>query len=87
MTIDETAGQHSHPVLSREPLTLRPSTDDDLDVLADWFTDLEVFRWWGGHPLSRDEVGAWEKAGFRMERRWDDHPDGPAVLMRHSDPT
>jgi aminoglycoside 6'-N-acetyltransferase len=162
---------HSHPVLSRDALTLRPSTEDDLDVLAQWFADPEVFRWWGGHPLSRDEVAAkytgrrcprvesfivdldgrpigyvqyhlegpgeagldmmlvaeargqgwgpraarmlieylkgqrgwrditvdpaqdngrairaWEKAGFRMEGRWDDHPDGPAVLMRLSDP-
>lgn len=32
-------------------------------------------------------IRAWEKAGFRIQRRWDDHPDGPAVLMRLSDST
>ena len=37
---------------------LRPSTSDDLDQLAQWFVDPEVFRWWGGHPLSRGEVAA-----------------------------
>lgn len=27
-------------------------------------------------------IRAWEKAGFRVEREWSDHPDGPALLMR-----
>ena len=149
---------------------MRPSTDHDLDMLADWFGDPDVFRWWGGRPLARDDVAAkytgrrcptvesfiveldgraigyiqyhlegpgeagldmmlvpdardrgwgpraarmlvdhlrrdrgwhditvdpaqdnarairaWEKAGFRVERQWDDHADGPAVLMRLAD--
>jgi aminoglycoside 6'-N-acetyltransferase len=41
-----------------EKLTLRPSTDHDLDLLAEWFADPEVFRWWGGRPLGRDDVAA-----------------------------
>lgn len=31
-------------------------------------------------------IRAWEKAGFRVERQWDDHPDAPALLMRLADP-
>ena len=27
-------------------------------------------------------IRAWEKTGFRIEREWNDHPDGPAYLMR-----
>lgn len=158
---------HAHPVLEDGELRLRPSTEDDLDELAQWFADPEVFRWWGGQPLSRNDVAAkytgrrcprvesfiveslgqpigyiqyhlegpgqagldmmllplfrgrglgpraarilvghlrsargwtdvtvdpardnvrairgWEKAGFRVEREWPDHPDGPALLMR-----
>lgn len=49
---------HSHPVLRDGLLTLRPTNGDDLDLLAQWFADPEVFRWWGGQPLSREEVAA-----------------------------
>ncbi len=49
---------HPHPVLEEADLRLRPSTEDDLDQLARWFTDPGVFRWWGGRPLSREEVAA-----------------------------
>lgn len=49
---------HAHPVLSDGSLTLRPSTDQDLDLLAEWFADPEVFRWWGGRALARDDVAA-----------------------------
>jgi aminoglycoside 6'-N-acetyltransferase len=30
--------------------------DDDLDLLVGWLADPEVYRWWEGRPLSRDEV-------------------------------
>lgn len=49
---------HSHPVLRQDGLVLRPSAEDDLDRLAQWFADPEVFQWWGGRPLSRDVVAA-----------------------------
>ena len=49
---------HPHPVLHQDELVLRPSTDDDLDLLARWFAQPEVFRWWGGRPLSRADVAA-----------------------------
>lgn len=49
---------HSHPVLRQVGLVLRPSAEDDLDRLARWFADPEIFRWWGGRPLSRDVVAA-----------------------------
>ena len=35
---------------------LRPATDGDLDLLAGWLADPEVYRWWEGRPLSREEV-------------------------------
>jgi aminoglycoside 6'-N-acetyltransferase len=162
---------HLHPTLEAGELRVRPSTPDDLDLLAQWFAEPEIYRWWGGKPLHRDEVAAkytgrrcprvesfivelgdeaigylqyhlegpttagldmmlvpamrdqglgpmaarlliehllcdrgwrditvdpardngravraWEKAGFRIERPWNDHPDGPAILMRLADP-
>jgi aminoglycoside 6'-N-acetyltransferase len=158
---------HAHPVLETGQLRIRPAIRSDLDLLALWFAAPGVYRWWGGTPLSRDEVAAkytgrrcpqvesfiverdghpigyiqyhlegpgdagldmmlvppernkglgpmaarmlvehlkrdrgfrditvdpmqsnarairaWEKAGFRIERAWNDHPDGPAYLMR-----
>ena len=36
--------------------SLRPATDDDLDLLVGWLADPEVYRWWEGRPLGRDEV-------------------------------
>jgi aminoglycoside 6'-N-acetyltransferase len=43
-------------VIRGERTSLRPATDDDLDLLAGWLADPEVYRWWEGRPLSRDEV-------------------------------
>ena len=37
---------------------LRPATESDLDLLAGWFADPSFVEWWGGTPLSRDEVAA-----------------------------
>ena len=39
-----------------ERTVLRPATDDDLDLLVGWLADPEVYRWWEGRPLSREEV-------------------------------
>ena len=39
-----------------ERTSLRPATDDDLDLLAGWLADPDVYRWWEGRPLSREEV-------------------------------
>ena len=49
---------HPHPIIRDGLLTLRPTTDADPDLLARWFADPEVFRWWGGRALARDEVAA-----------------------------
>jgi aminoglycoside 6'-N-acetyltransferase len=43
-------------VIRGERTVLRPATDDDLDLLVGWLADPEVYRWWEGRPLSRDEV-------------------------------
>ena len=37
-------------------VTLRRARDRDLDLLAGWFADREFVRWWGGVPLTRDDV-------------------------------
>jgi aminoglycoside 6'-N-acetyltransferase len=158
---------HSHPILEQGQLILRPADDSDLDLLATWFAEPEIYRWWGGRALSRAEVArkytgrrcpqvesyivehtgtpigyiqyhlegpgqagldmmllpefrghgfgpeaarilvahlrqargwtditvdpaqdnarairGWQKAGFTVDRKWDDHPQGPALLMR-----
>ncbi len=39
-----------------ERTSLRHATEDDLDLLAGWLADPEVYRWWEGRPLSREEV-------------------------------
>lgn len=39
-------------------LSLRPAAAEDLDLLAAWFADPEVYGWWGGVPLSRETVAA-----------------------------
>jgi len=36
--------------------TLRPVVDTDVELLFGWLQDPEVYRWWGGRPLARDEV-------------------------------
>jgi aminoglycoside 6'-N-acetyltransferase len=43
-------------VIRGERTSLRPVSDDDLDLLVGWLADPEVYRWWEGRPLSRDEV-------------------------------
>jgi aminoglycoside 6'-N-acetyltransferase len=43
-------------VIRGERTSLRPASDDDLDQLVGWLGDPEVYRWWEGRPLSRDEV-------------------------------
>jgi len=43
-------------VIRGERTFLRPATDDDLDLLAGWLADPEVYRWWEGRPLRREEV-------------------------------
>ncbi len=35
---------------------LRQATEGDLALLVAWFSKPEVYRWWGGVPLSGDTV-------------------------------
>jgi aminoglycoside 6'-N-acetyltransferase len=58
---------HPHPQLQDGDMSIRPSTEADLDRLAGWFADPEVYRWWGGRPLSRDDVAA-KYTGLRCPR-------------------
>jgi aminoglycoside 6'-N-acetyltransferase len=43
-------------VIRGERTTLRPATEDDLDLLSGWFADPAVYEEWGGRPRSREEV-------------------------------
>jgi aminoglycoside 6'-N-acetyltransferase len=43
-------------VIRGERTSLRPTSDDDLELLVGWLADPEVYRWWEGRPLSQDEV-------------------------------
>jgi aminoglycoside 6'-N-acetyltransferase len=47
-----------HPRISGQRTSLRPASGDDLDLLAKWFADPEVYRWWGGQPVSRETITA-----------------------------
>ncbi len=38
--------------------TLRPVSQSDLPLLERWFSDPEIFRYWGGVPKSREQVAA-----------------------------
>ena len=46
----------THPTLHGDRTTLRPVTEDDLDLLTGWFSDPEMYAWWDRRPLSREEV-------------------------------
>ncbi len=43
-------------MIEGERTRLRPATEADLDLLAEWFAHPEVYRHWGGSPLSRETV-------------------------------
>jgi aminoglycoside 6'-N-acetyltransferase len=38
--------------------SLRPTTDADTDLLEGWLSDPEIYRYWGGKPILRDEIQA-----------------------------
>ena len=55
--------------------TLRPVVATDEDLLVGWLQDPEVYRWWGGRPLSREEV---------VSRYLGDHePDVASFIVQH----
>jgi len=45
-----------HAAIYDERLRLRPTNEADLDLIAGWFADPDVYEFWGGEPLSRREV-------------------------------
>jgi aminoglycoside 6'-N-acetyltransferase len=46
----------SNPSIRGERTVLRLSTPDDVDLLTGWLADPEVYRWWGGVPVPREQV-------------------------------
>ncbi len=47
-----------HPAIEGDGVVLRPTNVDDLDLLVRWFRRPDVAMYWGGRPLSVDEVAA-----------------------------
>jgi aminoglycoside 6'-N-acetyltransferase len=44
--------------------TVRPATDDDIDLLVDWWVDPETSRYWDGETFTAAEI----RARLRRER-------------------
>ena len=45
-----------HTSINGDRTTIRPVVDGDLDLLLGWFSDPEIYAWWGGRALPREEV-------------------------------
>lgn len=43
-------------ILSDGNVTLRPAIADDTEILARWFSDPDIYRYWGGSPLTHAEA-------------------------------
>lgn len=46
----------NQPPIKGEIVELRLAESNDLEHLARWLNDPSVYRWWGGEPVSRDEI-------------------------------
>jgi aminoglycoside 6'-N-acetyltransferase len=53
-----TQHDHNKGFITGRVVRLRPTTEDDLDLLASWFGDIAFIDHWAGAPLSRPEVAA-----------------------------
>lgn len=58
-TVQEMEGPSQHDPIRGKYTSLRPAGDADLDLLAGWFADPDVYLWWGGGRLRRDQVSAY----------------------------
>jgi aminoglycoside 6'-N-acetyltransferase len=47
-----------HPVIEGINVVVRPTTAADLELLVEWFERPDVVKYWGGTPLSEEEVEA-----------------------------
>ncbi|MFZ0030428.1 MAG: GNAT family N-acetyltransferase [Candidatus Cybelea sp.] len=50
------SGRVSQKTIRGEAVNIRPTSDEDLELLASWFADLQFVIWWGGKPKTREEV-------------------------------
>jgi aminoglycoside 6'-N-acetyltransferase len=50
------ADDYTHPPIFGDRTTLRPSGEGDVEMLSRWSADPDVYEWWGGKPIGRDEV-------------------------------
>jgi aminoglycoside 6'-N-acetyltransferase len=67
-------------VLSDGEITVRPASAADEDRLFAWFTDPEVYRWWGGEPKTREY--ALRHAGVMND---EDGTAWPFIVLRESE--
>jgi aminoglycoside 6'-N-acetyltransferase len=57
-TVQEMEGPSQHDSIRGKYTSLRPAGDADLDLLAGWFADPDVYLWWGSEPIGRERVSA-----------------------------
>jgi aminoglycoside 6'-N-acetyltransferase len=53
---DGKMGNIEHPTIAGKRTVIRPARLDDLELLTAWFAVPDVYFWWGGEPIDRDEV-------------------------------
>ena len=46
----------NRPTIKGELVQLRSADSNDLELLFKWLNDPSVYLWWGGHPVSREEI-------------------------------
>jgi aminoglycoside 6'-N-acetyltransferase len=54
--VQEMEGTSGHDSVRGEHTWVRHAVDADLDLLAGWFADPDVYRWWGGEPIDSSSV-------------------------------
>ncbi len=68
-------------VLSDDEIVVRPADATDEEQLFTWFTDPEIYRWWGGKPKSREYTTSHTHPMVE-----DDGTAWPFIVLRESEP-
>lgn len=78
--------------LSDGEITVRPANAADEEQLYAWFTDPDIYGWWGGHPKSREYAASHTQAVVDDDgTAWpfivllDDEPIGYLQVWRDND--
>lgn len=46
----------NRPRIKGDLVEIRLADSNDLELLCRWLNDPSVYLWWGGHPVSREEI-------------------------------